>query len=389
MSIGIGQIEEIIDKTKEIKKALHDNNFKPAGIKENERLYSMKEAERMIKRSAETIRRAENEGKLPKPELGNNNRRIGFDLATINQARTYFDTLPHRKPDDEPIVLAVINLKGGVAKSTVCIHLGEYLAERGYRVLVVDADPQASLTSTMGYVPDDQIEPSQTLYPFFGGEAPDLRYCIRKTYWEGMDLIPSNLWMHDAEFVLANDVSVGSLELLREGIGAVRNDYDVIIMDPSPSLGFITLNVLYAANSLIIPMPPVMYDFSSTVSFLNLLHSNLEILEKRLGGSVRYQFIRILMTRFDENKAAQAKLGNMLEDIFGNFILKARMKESAEITNASNLQRTIYELNKPVTSYKTHHRCRNSLDSVNAEIETLIRKCWPSHQRALRHEGVI
>lgn len=176
--------------------------------------------------------------------------------------------------------------------------------------------------------------------------------------------------------------------MLRDGISTVADDFDIVLLDPPPALGMISLNVIYAANALLIPMPPAMYDFSSTISFLTMLHETMGVLERAVGA-IDYKFLKLVISRFDENKSAQNALVDLAESEFGNAMLSAKLRESAEIVTAGNLQRTVYELEKATTSAQVHRRCLNILDSVNREIENLIRRSWPSHAKELRKQGLL
>ncbi len=386
MGTGIELVSELIERTNDLRRAFRDNNFKPDALKKDTRRYSMKEAVELVGRSHQAIRDAEADGRLESPEIGESGRRLGFTLKQINTMRDVFGTRPTRSENDEPIVVAIQNFKGGVAKSTIATHLGEYLAQVGYRVLLIDCDSQASSTSTFGYLPDDEIDEEDTLLPFLRDEKESLHYAIRETYWDGLSIIPSNLHLYQAEYSLAADVTPDTFSMLQEGIQSVADDFDIILLDPPPALGMISLNVIYAANALLIPMPPSMYDFSSTISFLTMLYETMEVLEDKVG-KIDYKFVKLLISRFDENKSGQATLVDLIQSEFGNVVLSSKLRESAEIVTAGNLQRTVYELDKANT--KVRKRCLNILDTVNAEIELLIRKSWPSHAKALTERGLI
>jgi chromosome partitioning protein len=388
MATGLSTILDLVDRINDIRRALRDQNFAPNSVKRVEKRYGMKEAQEMVGRSYQAIRDAEADGRLPKPQKGPNNRRLGFTPEEINHMRDVFGTRLSRAPEDEPVVLAIQNFKGGVAKTTLCVHLAQYLARRGYRTLLIDCDSQASTTQTFGYLPDEQLQDEDTLLPFLRSERDVLDYAVRETYWDGLSLLPANLKLYQAEYEMAIDVGPHTFEHLRRGVATLGDRYDIIIMDPPPALGMISLNVMYAANAMLIPMPPVMYDFSSTIAFLTMLAENLKVLERRVG-KVEYKFVRAVITRYDEGKSAQAALADLLQEVFGHYVLSARMKESAEIVSAANTQRTVYELDQPATSHRVHARCVNFLDAVNAEIEILIRKCWPSHRQELSYAGVL
>jgi chromosome partitioning protein len=307
--------------------------------------------------------------------------------------REVFGTLPHRSPDDPAMVLAVQNFKGGVGKSTVTVHLAQYLALKGYRVCVVDCDSQASTTSMFGLNPDvDVDEDEDTLYPFFRHGGPkSLHYALRATYWPGIALIPANLGLYDAEYEFAARMAREQtfvLDRLRAGIETISDQFDVILMDPPPALGMLSLSVLRAANALVIPAPPNNIDFGSTAHFLKMMGATLNELAAH-GGARDYAFVKILATKMNDQKSAHVAIKRMMDAVFPMDSLSSVLKDSAEIDNATANLSSVYELTGPGTRTDTHKRCRAYLDAVNREIEILIRKTWPSHYPALRKEGLL
>jgi chromosome partitioning protein len=153
-------------------------------------------------------------------------------------------------------------------------------------------------------------------------------------------------------------------------------------------LGTISLSVMRAANALLVPVPPTVVDFTSTTTFLAMLHETMTTLEER-GLPVDLRWMRLLATRADEQKSMQRELLGLMRALFGDMMLRTVLKDSAEIDNASARLMTVYELDQPVTSRETYQRCMTYLNGVNAEVETQIRLTWPSHAERLRAEGVI
>ena len=370
---------------------LRSESFDPHLQKQLERRYTITQAAEMVGRTTAAIRNAEKAGALPHPEVTDTGRRAGYSLGAINVMREHFGTRPGRARGEEPIVLAIQNFKGGVGKSTVCTHLSQFLAERGYRVLVIDCDSQASTTTTFGFRPDSDLTENDTLLPYFmHGGRETLDYAIRQTYWDGLDIIPANLTLYSSEYELAAKAGMdgaGWLYRLRDGIGTVRDRYDVILMDPPPALGMISLNVLRAANSLIVPTPPAMIDYHSTVTFLRMLEDVLESVEKQLGEPVNYKFLKILVSKFDEGKSAQIGIARLMRNVYQRYVLNAPLRVSAEIDNAGADWKTVYELNQPTTSSHVHRRCLKSFNAVCREIEIEIRSTWPSHREAVEEAG--
>src|SRR3984885_4460950 len=188
---------------------MHALGAEPHQRKALQRLFSPSEAAMMVGRDRTTLVRAESEIGMQGPARNpTNNRRIGYSLAQIQAFRQHFGTLPWRDPaTDAPLVIACQNFKGGVGKSTTCVNLAHYLALRGYRVLVIDTDSQASTTAMFGYLPDADIEESGTMLPFLNGDEKDLAYSVRRTYFPNIDLIPACLALYEAELSIVMRLS--------------------------------------------------------------------------------------------------------------------------------------------------------------------------------------
>ena len=390
MYIAHESIGELLYRADEVLKAIKEQGFSPSGVKQLSLRFSLTEAQELVGRSASAIRDAEADGRMSEPDLGPNNRRKGFTQPQLNELRRVFGTQPWRAETDEPIIMAISAFKGGVGKSTTAVHFSQYLALHGYRVLIVDSDPQGSATSLFGYIPDLELSDDDTLSPFFRDEADDLHYAIRRTYWDGLDLIPSNLLLYETEYEWMSDVNRETFLYLKEGLDTVKDNYDVIIIDPPPALGLMSLNVMLAANALLIPIPAQYPDLSSTTSYLRMMERTLKTLHDHAGPH-EYKFTKALITRFDEGAegSAQSILAQVYETVFGNALLRARFRQTKQIENAYSRQRTVYELTKEEVNRSVHKRAISILDTMFSEVELLIRRSWPSHEKRLRQEGKI
>ena len=150
-------------------------------------------------------------------------------------------------------VMAICNQKGGVGKTVTAVNLGIGLARQGRRVLLVDVDPQGSMTASLGYQHPDQLE--ETLATVLGKVIEDKPLepsegIIHQK--EGIDLLPANIDLAAMEVTLVNIMSRETI--LREYLNTVRDQYDVILLDCCPSLGMLTINALSAADEVLIPM---------------------------------------------------------------------------------------------------------------------------------------
>ncbi len=392
--VTLDELENLSNRANTVISRLRDRLYAPGSEKKLELRFNVRAAGDMVGRSDKLIRDAEADGRLPAPQKDSvTGRRSGFSLADLNRMRTVFGTLPHRAENDPAMVLAIQNFKGGVGKSTLVCHLAQYLALKGYRVCVIDCDSQASTTSMFGLNPDvDVDEEEDTLYPFFRHGGPqDLSYALRATYWPNIALIPANLGLYDAEYEFAARMArdqVFVLDRLRNGLETIKDRFDVILLDPPPALGMLSLSVLRAAEALIIPAPPNNIDFGSTAHFLKMLGATLSQLAQ-MGGARDYAFVKILATKMNDNKSAHMATKRMMDAVFPLDMMQSVLKDSAEIDNATANLSTVYELTGAATRTETHKRCRAYLDAIGRETELLIRKTWPSHHAGLRREGML
>ncbi|WP_313808903.1 AAA family ATPase [Sphingobium sp.] len=383
-------VSDLAARSNSVLERLRDNALAARSSERREPTFTIGRAAELIGRTTQAIREAEKDGRLPEPPRTETGRRVGYTLAQLNDMRGLFGTRPWRTPDDPCAVVAVQNFKGGVGKSTVSVHLAQYLAIQGYRVALIDCDSQGSATTLFGYVPDLDLTEDDTLYPFLRhDDIQSLDYALRKTHFDQLELIPSNLRLFQSEYELAGRMARGQSTLLNrlaEGINSIADRFDVIVIDPPPALGAISLSVLRAANSLVVPVPPTVMDFSSTAAFLSMLEETMAQLHE-MGFSTGLNFLRFVASKVDEGKSMQKELLKLMRSLYGHSMVRTPLKDSAEIDNATARLMSVYELDGPLTSRAVRERCLTYLDGVNAEIEIDIRSTWPSHAARLRQEG--
>ena len=202
-------------------------------------------------------------------------------------------------------ILALANQKGGVAKTTSVASLGAAFAEAGKRVLLVDLDPQASLTFSLGIDPDT-VEASVHDVLVGGADLVDVVHSCE----DGVDLVPSAIDLAGAEAVLLGRPA--REYVLRDALDPVRRRYDVIVLDCSPSLGVITLNALTAAQGLVIPMACEMLSHRGVGQLLDTVKDVKRILNKKLT------VLGILPTLYDGRSTHSREV---LEDVGARYDL--------------------------------------------------------------------
>jgi chromosome partitioning protein len=383
MNAVVDQIGDLAEAGEKMVERLRRKAFLPDSRKELNVRFGIAEAAQLLGCSTNRIRMAEDDGRLPPAPPTENGRRPGYTVDEMLNMRQVLGATPERAPLDVPAIIAVQNFKGGVGKSTVTTHLAHYFAVQGYRVLVVDCDSQATTTTLFGFNPHFNIQREETLYPYLSIDPTqvDLLYAVKRTAWPNVDLIPSNLELFDVEYELAAAGSDGGSVLaarfrkLKQGLMDLARGYDIVLLDPPPALGTISLAVMQAANALLVPLAATTPDFCSTVQFLSMMDQVIGQLQGA-GIAVDYSFVRLICSKFDSNDPSHAMVRAIMEQSFGPALLPVPILDSAEISHAALRMMTVYELEKPIGTPRTHKRCRANLDEAMGQIEALVRQGW-------------
>ena len=352
----------------------HTNRKGKIAKKKTLRKWKMKEACQMIGRSEAFLRKLETDSPEYAPEKDDNGIRF-YDLKLINKIRDKAKTRYIRPEGSSPITLSVSNFKGGVAKSTTTLHLVQKAALLGLRCLVIDLDPQATLSLGFGYVPDIDVQPDQTIKKALIEEPKKITQLVQKTYFEGIDIIPGNLSLSDLEITLSNlsiqkeQIKTLDLPNLRicNSVKHIENDYDLIVFDCGPNLGMLTINAVTYSNSLLVPIPPMMNDLGSFVTFTGTLEALFQQINKN------FDFFRIILTKHPESQLSK-QIEILMREKFGAYILQKNIVNSVEIEKSSSSFSSVYEMHKK--SSKSYYRAIDCLDSVFIEIIDAFKHIW-------------
>ena len=210
-------------------------------------------------------------------------------------------------------VLAVVNQKGGTGKTTTCENLGIGLAQSGKRVLLVDVDPQGSLTISLGYPNPDELE--MTLTELMAKIMQDLPVMPEDGilhHQEMVDLIPANIALAGLEVSLVNAMSRETV--LKQLLSQFRDRYDYILLDCSPSLGMLTVNALAAADDVLIP---VQAQYLSAKGLEQLLQT---INRVRSKINPQLHTLGILLTMVDSRTNYAKEISSLIRDAYGSQI---------------------------------------------------------------------
>jgi chromosome partitioning protein len=278
------------------------------------------------------------------------------------------------------VVIAAGNFKGGVGKSTTAATLAQGLSLRGHKVLVIDTDPQGSLTSLMGVAPES-LEDEDTILNVASGDAQTLSDAIRPTYWSNIHLIGAAPRISGAQFHLparAQKDGVKFWSVLSNGLDEdILDLYDVVIIDTPPALDYLTINAFYAADILMVPLPPSAMDFVSSTQFWDLfVDLNEEFAE--YGMQKEYSFVNVLLSRVDANDTAAALVREWITEAYGKHLLPIEIPSTAAAKTAAAEFGTVYDATVAQQSARTYRRAYEAYERLIEITEDQLVRVWQS-----------
>ena len=365
----------------------HRAQLFPPDAKRTLRKFTSGEAAELLGVKDAYLRKLHLDGRGPSPETRAGGRRY-YSPEDIQALRELLEAgtkspgtyLPGRRDGDHLQVITVINFKGGSGKTTTAAHLAQKMALDGYRVLGIDLDPQASLSALHGFQPEFDLLDGGTLYDAIRYEDPvPLRDVIQKTYFTNLDIIPGNLDLMEFEHETPRALVQrdGNLFFTRIGdaLSSVEQEYDVVVVDCPPQLGFLTMSALSAATAVLVTVHPQMLDVMSMCQFL-LMTSNLLGVVGEAGGNMSYDWLRYVVTRYEPGDGPQNQMVSFMRSMFGEHVLNHPVLKSTAISDAGITKQTLYEVEKGQFTRATYERAMESLNAVNAEIEALVQQAW-------------
>jgi len=387
---GARRIDEIIQQNADRLAVALENHmrtsFMPDARKELRPFTSAESAE-FLGMDPARLRKLHFDDKIPEVAMDSRGRRL-YSGANIVEIRRVLETLsrkvgqflPGRRDDDRIQVIAVANYKGGSSKTTTAIHLAQRLALRGYRVLAIDIDPQGSLTTMFGYTPETEFQSGGNIYDAIRYDDPvPMQEVIRKTYFPNLDLAASGLVLaefeHETPRALNERREPMFFKRLGLAIDQVEADYDVVVIDCPPQLGFLTMSALIAATTVLITVIPSMLDIASMNQFLQMTAGLLNVVSNH-GASLEYDHLKFLITRFEPSDGPQAQMAGFLRALFTDQVMTNTFLKSTAVSDAGLTQQTLYEVDRSEFNRNTYDRAVESINSVVGEMEELIQAAW-------------
>lgn len=356
------------------------------------RSFTTAEVAELLRVSDGYLRKAHFDGRIPEVKQGAGGKRLysADNIRALRHrlsqtAKDPFQFLPGRRDGDKLQIWSTVNFKGGSSKTTTTVTLGMRLALRGYRVCVVDADPQASLTTFFGYQPELDFREGGTLYDAIRYNDGDttrvpITDVLRKTYFPGLDLVPGGIILSEYETETPTALSRGEQPVffnrIRDSLRQVEDDYDIILIDCPPQLGYLTMSAVCASSSLLMTVIPERVDLASASQFLTMASGVLEVLHAN-GGVGAYDNFAYLLTRFDTAISTQQDLSEWIRKLLGDSVIETPFVKSSAVSEAGLAQKTIFEVDLGTSrNRKTYERAINSVIGFSNDIERMIQTAW-------------
>ena len=408
---------------------IRHQTYSPEMEKTLRRFSSWEVAELIFKTNPSTLRgRLAADPSLPEGQVEEEGRQRWYSLEEINELRRKLkiknrSLMPPRPAGKRAVRAAIANFKGGAGKSTVALHFAHAAALDGYRVLVVDFDPQATLSHSMGLT---DVAEDHTVWGIMardliretermnagpvgaesGAALPrrhlpaaitelglgELRITdfIKPTCWSTIDAIPSCANAAFVEFASAQyrhlNPDWSFFAAVSRYLDQIPDDsYDLILFDCPPAIGYQSMNAVFAADVLYVPSGPGYWEYDSTTSFIGQLAEALEDLSHGFDGTLptgkinlpkAFHDVRFLLTRFEPGNDLHRAMQDAFGKVFGAQLAEHPVELTRAVEQSGRFLSSVYEMDYREMTRETWRRARSTFDQAYEEFRATVIGAW-------------
>lgn len=275
-----------------------------------------------------------------------------FDQSEIRPIKSYSEKAPVKHVVGQTKILAIINQKGGVGKSTTAINLSAALGEMGKQVLLVDLDPQGNASSGLGI---EKAAVSHCIYDVLLDDVP-IENVIIPDVCPGLDVAPATINLAGAEVELVSEMARENR--LKDAVCSMRGRYDYILIDCPPSLGLLTVNAFVAADKLLIPIQCEFYALEGVTKLLE----SMKRVKTRLNPSL--DIYGVLLTMYDNRTTLSRQVVDEVRAYFGKIVFNTLIPRTVKLSEAPSY-------GQPITQYDP--RGKGSISYIELAKEVISR----------------
>ncbi|MEX3815804.1 ParA family protein [Paraburkholderia sp. BR13439] len=386
-TVTLDGVEELSKKLDQLTRDLRKDILTPNPRKHAPTFTSTQVAEMCAIDRARLHYLATREGStLPQGEVQGNGRIRNFSLAEtrawVQQVSPIKKSPLLEKGEAAGRIVVTSNFKGGSCKTTTTMCIAQGLSLRGRKVLLVDLDPQASLTELCGLYAEKMLGEDDTVLPFiYQPNEAELEDVVQPTYWDGIDVIPAHPTLFAAEFWIPSQVKTVKgykfWSILRDGLAPLRRKYDYIILDTAPSLSYLTINGLMAADSMVMPLVPESLDFISSVSFWSLFNDMTPAFREGGDSEKKFDFVSILLSRVDNSSTSSAPIvRSWVQAAYGHWMSQTEVPASSVMSTGAVGLSTVFDVSKWEGGNKTLARIREPLEEYCRWMDDFYANKW-------------
>lgn len=317
---------------------------------------------------------------LPKGSQKGAGKSRAFSLSEAQEWVRAESGIPIRPDGVLGEVVVVANFKGGSTKTTTTMGLAQRLTLRGKTVLVVDLDPQASLTELCGMYAEQDVAEEDTVLPLIYGDEENLGYAVKETYWSNLYVIPAATPISAAEFAIPKKVMENRKfpfwRIIGDGLQPLREQFDYIIIDTSPSMSYLTINGLMAGNGMVMPLVPESLDFISSTQFWGLFADLCRTFADLEPNKV-FDFVAVLLSKVDNGPTSAAPIvRSWSQRAYGDWLLPVEIPLSSVVGSEAVEFATIYDVESWAGGKRTLDRIREPFDEFCKLLDEEFSSKW-------------
>ncbi|MGD0566194.1 MAG: AAA family ATPase [Candidatus Goldiibacteriota bacterium] len=259
-------------------------------------------------------------------------------------------------------IISVANQKGGVGKTTTTVNTASAIAARGKKVLIVDIDPQGNSTIGLGI---DKESEDENVYHLLVSGVPAMNV-IKKTSYENLDIMPSNIDLTGAEVELVNEEERETR--LKKGLSPIKKDYDYIFIDSPPSLGLLTLNSLVASDSVMIPMQCEFYALDG----LGQLLSTISLVKESFNPGLTIE--GVVITMFDGRTSLSLQVVQEIKKKFKDRVYDTVIPRNVRLSEAPSFGQPIDIYDRNSKGAAAYDRLAAEITGIKEALKSAVRK---------------